>query len=322
MIGWLNAYRVMMTANPAMTPSSPQLRRLGPIDVPVVVGLVVLSASLLWASWPALSGMADRWSRDTRYSHGFLVPLFSVALLWLRKDMATGFRPNGWGLVLVAAGMGMKVVGAYLYLPYIDEVSLLPTLAGVCVLAGGLPCLRWAWPAVAFLVFMVPLPYRLEYLLGGPLQSLATWSSAYALQTIGLPAVTEGNVIHINEAKIGVVEACNGLGMLVMFFAFATAAALLIPRPADKAVILLSAVPISLAANVSRITLTGVLHAKVGGGAADHFYHDLAGWLMMPLALAMLWGELFLLSHLLVEAPASGPAPFDLSRLGAAGRDA
>ena len=177
-------------------------------------------------------------------------------------------------------------------------------------------------PAVAFLVFMIPLPYRVEYLLGGPLQNLATASSAYALQTMGLPAVTEGNVIHINEAKIGVVEACNGLGMLVMFFAFATAAAFVIPRPADKAVILLSAVPISLVANVSRITLAGFLHAKVGGEVADHFYHDMAGLLMMPLALAMLWGELFVLSRLLVEAPASDPAAFDLSRLSAAGRDA
>ena len=312
----------MMTAKLAMTPSAPHLRRPGPADLPVVAGASVLCVSLLWASWPALTGMAERWSHDTRYSHGFLVPLFSMALLWLRRDMVTGFRPSWWGLGLVAAGMAMKVAGAYVYLEYVDQVSLVPTLAGVCVLAGGLPCLRWAWPAVAFLVFMVPLPYRVEYLLGGPLQRLATASSAYALQTMGLPAVTEGNVIHINEAKIGVVEACNGLGMLVMFFAFATAAAFVIPRPADKAVILLSAVPISLVANVSRITLAGFLHAKVGGEVADHFYHDMAGLLMMPLALAMLWGELYLLSHLLVEPPDSGPAPFDLSRLGGAGRDA
>ncbi len=311
-----------MTANPAMTPSTPQPGRSGRVDFPVAFGGVVLSACLLWATWPALVGMAQRWSNDARYSHGFLVPLFSLALLWLRRDMISGFRPRWWGLGLFAAGMAMKLGGAYLYIPYIDEVSLVPTLAGACVLAGGLPCLRWAWPAVAFLVFMVPLPYRVEFLLGGPLQSFATWSSAYALQTMGLPAVTEGNVIHINEARIGVVEACNGLGMLIMFFAFATAAAFLIPRPADKAVILLSAVPISLIANVSRITLTGLLHVTVGGGVADHFYHDLAGWLMMPLALAMLWGELFLLSHLLVEPPASGPAPFDLSRLGAVGVDA
>lgn len=290
----------------------------GPVDPPAAAAAAVLGASLLWASWPGLAEMAGRWSHDPRYSHGFLVPLFSLTLLWLRRDKMRGSRPSLWGLPLVTAGMAMKVGGAYTYLTWIDHVSLLPTLAGVAVLAGGLPYLRWAWPAIGFLVFMVPLPYRAEYLLGGPLQRLATVSSAYALQTMGLPAVTEGFVIHIDEAKIGVVEACNGLGMLFMFFAFAAAAALLTPRAADKAVILLSAVPISLAANVTRISLTGLLHAKVGGGVADHFYHDLAGWLMMPLALGMLWSELYLLSHLLVEPPAAEPSRVDLSVFGAA----
>jgi exosortase len=146
--------------------------------------------------------------------------------------------------------------------------------------------------------------------MGYPLQRIATLASTYALQTMGLPAVAEGNVILIDEARIGVVEACNGLGMLFMFFAFATAATFVIRRPAaDKAVILLSAIPIALAANVARITLTGLLHVTAGGEVADVVYHDLAGWLMMPLALATLWAESGLLSRLLIEPAPAGALP-------------
>ncbi len=300
-----------------MTPLHRLRTALSPALGPAAVGPVLLAASALWAFWPALCDMGERWAHDPRYSHGFLVPLFSAALLWIRKDKLTTFRPGWWGLGLIGVGLAMKLAAAYVFFEWLDQVSLLPLLAGLFALLGGWPCLRWAWPSVAFLIFMVPLPYRAEFLLGTPLQRIATAASTFALQTLGLPAVSEGFIIVIGEAKIGVVEACNGLGMLFMFFAFATAAVFVIRRrPADKVMILLSAVPISLAANVTRITVTGLLHSTVGGGVADAFYHDMAGWLMMPLALGMLWAELFLFSHLLIEPEADRPMRIDLMAYG------
>ena len=121
--------------------------------------------------------------------------------------------------------------------------------------------------------------------------------------------MAEGSIIQIDETRIGVVEACSGLGMLMMFFAFAAAVALSARRSAwDRAAILLGAAPIAFLANVARITATGLLHRLAGGRAADAFYHDLAGWLMMPLALAAFALELAALSRLFVEAPPRAPA--------------
>jgi len=308
-----------LTGNPVRSLLSRLRDALKPGDGPAVAGAALAAVVVLWASWPAVLDMVSRWSHDPRYSHGFLVPAFSVALLWVRRDMLEGLRPSSWGLALVAAGTALKLVGLYVWIEWLDKASLLPSLAGLFVLLGGWHCLRWAWPSVAFLVFMIPLPYRVEYQLGQPLQRVATAASTYALQTLGLPAVADGFVIMIDDARIGVVEACNGLGMLFMFFAFTTAATFVIDRrPLDKALIFLSAVPISLAANVARITLTGFLHATAGGNAADAFYHDLAGWLMMPLALAALWAEMALLSRLFVEAGPDHHEPVDLFGFGVA----
>jgi hypothetical protein len=36
---------------------------------------------------------------------------------------------------------------------------------------------------------------------------------------------------------------------------------------------------------------------------ADLVFHDLAGWLMMPLALGMLWVEMKFLTYVLVDQP-------------------
>lgn len=277
------------------------LRTLPKIEL-ILWGVALVA--ICWVYWPALVEMYDRWESDPRYSHGFLVPVFSLFLLWYRRDLinVANFQPSWWGFALITLGTGLKMGGGIFFMGWFDALSLIFMIGGLVLLAGGKAMLRWAWPAVAFLVFMIPLPYKIEYALGWPLQMIATTASTYALETLGLPAVAEGFTISMGETKIGVVEACNGLGMLVMFFAYATAAVFLIKRPwPDKAVILLSAIPIALGANIFRITLTGLMHETVGGEWANKFYHDLAGWLMMPMALAAFWLELKLLDWLFVE---------------------
>jgi exosortase len=278
--------------------------------------LLVFGLGMLWAYAPTLAGMTERWSNDPQYSHGFLVPVFAGIVLWVRRAQYVDveFKPSWWGLPWLLFAAVLRLVSAAFYLEWLDALSLLPALAGLCVLLGGKPALKWAWPAVGFLIFMMPAPYQLEVALAHPLQRVATDASTYLLQTFGVPAVAQGNIIHLDDVKLGVVEACSGLGMLVTFFALSTAVALVLAHGwTDRIVLFLSAVPVALAANVVRITLTGLLYVTVGGAAARVVYHDLAGWLMMPLALALLWVELKLLANLfLAEAP-TGPLPLKLA---------
>src|SRR5262249_34891826 len=152
-------------------------------------------------------------------------------------------------------------------------------------------------------LFMMPLPYRIETALSQPLQRLATMVSTYTLQTLGRPAFSEGNIIIVNQARLGVVEACNGLGMLLLFFAMSAGVAIVSHRGLlERFVIFASAIPIAVIANVIRITTAGLLHETVAQRWADLIFHDwLAGPFMMGLALGMLVVELFILSRLFVD---------------------
>jgi exosortase len=267
------------------------------------ISLLLPAACLMWALWPSMAAMADRWASDPRYAHGYFVPMFAVALLWLRRGRVEGAmpQPTAWGLVPVAIGAALQVAGGYLGIEWLDGASLVPYVGGLTLLVGGWRALAWAWPSIAFLIFMIPLPWRIETALGGPLQSVATLVSTYLMQTLGLMAFSEGNVIQLNGGQIGVVEACSGLSMLITFIALSTAAALVVHRPLlDRVVLVASAIPVALLANIFRICLTGVLQESVGGHASSTFYHDLAGWVMMPLALALYWLEIAVLSRLLL----------------------
>jgi exosortase len=280
-----------------------------------VLVLGTLTACLTWSCWPTLCELANIWQRDPKYTHGYLVPLFAAVLLWMRRHRLSGVRLqwSWWGVLVIAGGTTLSVSGGYFFVDACSAAGLVVTIAGLVVLAGGWPLFRWAWPACAFLLFMLPLPYRLEVALAQPLQRLATRASTYALQTIGIPALAEGNVIVLPDARIGVVEACSGLSMMMLFFALSTAVVLVVRRAWwEKLVILLSAVPIAIIANVVRISATCVLHETVGSAVADAVYHELAGWLMMPLALGLLLLELHLMSRLWITVEANDPAPLEL----------
>lgn len=288
-------------AKPSDEKATVRAEKSGRAKIWLAAPAVVLLAGLVWAYWTPLGKMLRKWSDDPHYSHGYLVPLFALFLLWTRKERIVGhgqLKPNFWALAFLAVGVGVRFAGVYLYNDWLEGISLLPCLAGVTLLAGGWRMLGWAWPAILFLGFMVPLPFQVERGLGWPLQRIATEASTYTLQTLGFAALAEGNVIHMFHGDVGVVEACSGMGMLLLFFAVSTAVALLIQRPLyEKILIVLSAVPIALIANTTRIVVTGVLHETVGERVANLVFHDLAGWLMMPVALALLGVELWYLGR-------------------------
>jgi exosortase len=286
-----------------------ELRRLWHPSVGLAIALLAL---VVWCYWSVLSHLAEIWSKEATYSHGYLVPLFALVLLWLRNESIRStdiFQPSWWALPLVLAAAGLRLIGAFFYYAWLDQISILLAVAAVFVAVGGKAALRWSWPAILFLIFMVPLPGRLANALASPLQRFATLVCANILQTLGFPAQPEGNVIVLSEVDLGVVEACSGLRMLMVFIAVSTAVAALAQgrSPLQRILVGLSSIPIALICNVVRITLTGVLHETAGHEVADFYYHDVLGWFMVPMALALLWLELRLLSGVFLppEKPSS-----------------
>jgi exosortase len=296
----------------------PDLKELRNVRTGLVAGLL---AAVAWSSWPVLTEMAARWSSDPRYSHGYVIPLFALAILAIRWEHRPSrpAAPVAWGLGVIVTGAALQLLGMYVFNYWLQGMALIAYAAGIAVLFGGARGLWWALPGIGFLLFMIPLPYRLESALGQSLQRISTDVSVFALQLLGLPVNSSGNVISLGSRLLNVAEACSGLSMLMTFFALVAATAVLIDRPLGwKVLVLLSAPPIAVVANVLRIVVTALLYQYASDELAKKIdFHDAAGWVMMPLGLGLLWLELWVLSRVLVvEADAPGPAA------GAAGRAA
>ncbi len=118
----------------------------------------------------------------------------------------------------------------------------------------------------------------------------ATKMSCWVLQALGQPSVAEHHVIYVGDYRLEVAEACSGLRVFVGISAIAFAYVVLTRRAWwEKAILVVSVVPVALVANATRIVGTGLAYQWVSEEAAHEFMHALAGWVMIPYA-ALLFG--------------------------------
>ena len=122
----------------------------------------------------------------------------------------------------------------------------------------------------------------------------ATWARGEIHEATGASPSRRSETATIPRVKKSAVLVAVPMGGL--------AVVMLVKRPwLDRVLILLAAVPVAILANVIRIVLTGVLYNEGGKELGDRLFHDFAGWLMMPLALLVLWLGLKVLDWVLVD---------------------
>lgn len=265
--------------------------------------LLALTLAAGWAYWPTLVSLAEVWEREPDYSHGYLViPLF-LLFLYIRRDTYPRYlAPSLLGLVVIAASIGVRALGATYFMTPLDGWSFVVWTLGATICLGGWPLLRWSWPPILFLVFMVPLPFRAETLISQPLQKIAANLSAFVLRCIGQPAFVEDTTILMGSRILEVEQSCSGLRIFVGILALACGYLIAFRRELwESALLLLSVVPVALLANAARIVVTAILFQHFTEEAAHKFSHDVAGWLMIPLAAAMLGGVQWYLACLMQE---------------------
>jgi len=283
-------------------------------QVAVLGGLVCL------VYWPVLSGMVYKWRTDGNWSHGFLVPVFSLYFLMVHRRtwMTCRRRADYLGLVLILASLGL-LYGSMAYggFGYPQALSLIPCLWGLVWFLGGRDLLKAVWFPIAFLICAIPLPQSYYFQLTLPLRRLASHSAAALLGLLpGVETEVRGVVIEYDylgrAAALNVEEACSGMRLMMSFVTLGIAMAYLGDRPLwQRLIMIVSCAPIAVFCNMIRVFVTGVLYVYGHEDWAQGTIHGLLGLAMLPIALGLFAAVGYVLSNLFVETSepeASGSA--------------
>ena len=106
-----------------------------------------------------------------------------------------------------------------------------------------------------------------------------------------VPVYLEGNIIDLGVFKLQVAEACSGLRYLFPILSFSYIFAVLYRGPIwHKAILLVSAVPITVFMNSVRIAVAGMIVNTFGLSWLEGFTHFFEGWVIFILCVAILFG--------------------------------
>ncbi len=261
------------------------------------VYLLAVLGMILYAR--VLMSLAQQWWSDPNYGHGCIIPFFAVYVLWRERSRirAAPVRPSFWGLPMLVAAIALLVLGTLGSEHFTARFSLLLLISGLVVFLAGWPAWRRAAFPIGYLAFMIPLPAMIYYQLTFPLQLVASRLGAAGLAALGVPVVREGNLLVLPNCTLEVVEACSGVRSLFSLLAAAAGYAWLAERSAWKrGVLVVSAVPVVIAANALRLVSAGLINFLLGPGADSAAVHEALGLGFFSLAFAFL-----LLAHSLLR---------------------
>lgn len=250
---------------------------------------------------PIFPELWESWMEHSNNSHGVLVPIISLYLIWMNKDKLerTDKSSSFIGLVVVVFSLILYLVSLSGGIVFVSRIMMVVTLIGIVLYLYGLERFKIVAFPVCFLVFMVPVPYSIISLVSLPLQTFATTVSANLISMVHIPVVQEGNMLYFVQTQLEVAEACSGIRSIVALTMLSCLFVYLSNSGRwQKLIILLSAIPVALIANILRVTGTGILAHFYGERVARGFLHEFSGMAVFAFGLVVLYVEFKVLNRL------------------------
>jgi exosortase len=229
------------------------------------------------------------WRNDEEFSYGILIPAIVVFLVWKRLPQFQAQAETGWlpGLWIAIAGCGLQVLGSLSGTLLLCGIAFTATVMGVTAFLWGRKSLHVFGAPLALLILMVPLPSYAVGELSWYLQSLASTVSGAILGFLGVPVYQDGNLLRLPNYVLEVKQACSGSRSIFALLALASVLAVSTERKFwIRALLVIAAPVLAVAANVVRIVGTGLIASRWGELAANESLH--AAWGIVVFLIAAL----------------------------------
>jgi len=244
--------------------------------------------------------MVSDWLSHSDNSHGFLVPIMAGYFAWQRKELlrSATFDSSRWGGILLFLALAVYVLSYAGGLAFPSRIALVLSLMGLLWSCLGAEVAKILVFPVLFLLFMIPVPYSLMGSISLPLQLMSTRVSASLIEACSIPVYREGNMLYFMNTQLEVAEACSGIRSIMSLTMLAVVfASMAHDGWKKKAILIASAIPIAIIANIVRIYGTGILAHFYGDKVARGFLHEFSGILIFAFGFLALLGVFTLVNR-------------------------
>ena len=259
--------------------------------------VLAIALTLLYLYYGTLFDTYTICYNDDNYSHGLLLPLISIYMIWERKsELKSAMRENDparisrFGLLSLLGGLFLYLLGQASGLHWINWLSLFPVTFGAIALVFGREPANILFAPIVLNFMAKPFPDSLVPKLFFPLQRLAAQVSARVLELLDVPVYLSGNIIEIPGMRLMVEEACSGMRSMMAILTVAIIVCYSIKMSTIARLLLIGAsVVVAIALNIFRVAATGVMSHFYDPQAASGFFHSFSGMVTFVIALVVLY---------------------------------
>ncbi len=266
------------------------------------IGTCVVCLAILYYS--VFQKLVFDWIHLPDFSHGFLIPIVSLFLIWQRSDELQNLpiSPNNFGILVVLFGLFFLIIGNLASEYFTQRFSFLFVISGIILFLLSWQHLKLLSFPIAYLIFMIPIPSILFDKITFPMQLFASRVATFSLQMLDIPVLREGNVIHLAHTSLSVAEACSGIRSLISLLALGFVFAYFTQKIFWKrAVLVIACFPIAIIVNALRVSATGILAQYYGISVAEGFFHGFSGFILFIAAFALMFAVGLALSKIRVK---------------------
>lgn len=253
-------------------------------------GLAVIAVAALYA--PTVVWLWERWTLSVWHNaHGALVPPVAMYLAYLELKVLRG-RPvtgSASGFLFVVPALLLHVLDTAMHTELVSAVSLVLILPGLSLLFLGVARTRAIAFPLAFMVFALPIPLSLTETLHLALRHVATAATAAIVPLLGIDVFAEGTTLHLARGDLGIADACSGFSTLYAAAAVACLTASQTDGLRRRLLVLASAAPLAIAANILRVVFLVIVVNASGMNVLETWIHPASGLMTFALSLPVIF---------------------------------
>lgn len=253
----------------------------------------LLCGAFLFAYAGVLSGLVTVWANSEEYSHGFFIIPIAIYICWQKKERLSQVevQPSKIGLVCFLCSLLLYIGAKYAGILTLVSLSMVFCLSSIVLyLVGWRMLCELAFP-LFLLLLMIPIPSQFFSMATIPLQLFVSQVSVMVTSFFGVPVFREGNVIHLPEQTLEVVQACSGLRSLITLLTLGVIISYFsLKSNLLRVLLVVAAVPVAIFVNIVRVMVMIWAFYYFDIDLTADSVHTIYGLVIFMLAMAILIG--------------------------------
>lgn len=254
--------------------------------------IFVIAGAFVFTYFSVLRGLWGVWSNSDEYSHGFFIIPIALYICWTKRESLAKAPVSSslLGLFVFLLSLLLFVISKYAGIITVSSVSMVMCLAGLILYLYGWMIFRVVSFPLLLLLFMIPVPTQIYSSLTVPLQLFVSQVSVHVTSLLGLPIFRDGNVIHLPDRTLEVVQACSGLRSLVTLLTLSLMMGYFTLRLNFlRSVLFVMAIPVAVFVNIVRVIIMISVLFYLQYDLTKDPVHTIYGLVIFVLALGLLF---------------------------------